>query len=227
MYAPYGGRSGQSLLQLNGFTKLAQQYDSEDLRRTDYVRSPNDQQAYVGKYVTYRMNPTPTYRASDYVNGGNSAHWIVYRLADIYLMKAEALVERNGNGGQDLIDALAMVQVTYDRAHAKATAINAATDDQSAMRDLVLKERWRELCFEGKRYYDLVRKARREGTVKNVVNTYLLDKYSDNVDMSTAQSKLNDLNALYFPINRDELRHNKLLEQNPFYATSSDISTNN
>lgn len=227
MYRSSGTRSGQNSFQLTGFTKLAQQYDQNDLRRTDYVYSPTEQQTYVGKYVAYRANPSLTYRASDYLQGGSAAHWIVYRLSDVYLMKAEALVERNAGGGQDLKDALALVRLTFDRAHPNATAIGDATEDQSQMRQLVLKERWRELCFEGKRYYDLVRKARREGSVKDVVNTYLLDKYSDNVDLSTAQSKLNDLNALYFPISRDELRHNKLLEQNPFYATTSDISTNN
>ncbi|MCM1107704.1 MAG: RagB/SusD family nutrient uptake outer membrane protein [Clostridium sp.] len=227
MYRTEGGRDGQNTFQLDGFKKLATQYDANDLRRTDFVIPVTEQQAQIGKYVSYRENPSLTLRFTDYIQGGNASHWIFYRLSDVYLMKAEALVERNEGEGKDLQDALALVNLTFERAHPNATTINDATDGQDNMRKLVMKERWRELCFEGKRYYDLVRKARRDGSVNDVVNTYLIDKYSDNVDMSTAMSKLNELNAFYFPINKDELRYNKLLKQNPFYATSSDISTTN
>lgn len=227
MYNSQGGRSGQNTLQLTGFKNLLSQYDVNDLRRTDFIYAPTEQQVTIMKYVSYRNNPSLTARASDYIYVGNAVHWIVYRLSDIYLMKAEALVERNAGDGEDLEEALNLVYLTYNRAHPNTTTISDATSSQQAMRALVLKERWREFCFEGKRYYDLLRKARRENAVTDVVNSFLIEKYRDNIDMSTAMSKLNDMNALYFPINKDELRYNKLLKQNLFYATSSDITTTN
>ena len=45
-------------------------------------------------------------------------------------------------------------------------------------------------------------------------------------DQATIQSKLATINALYMPINKDELKLNNLLHQNPFYATSSGIEKN-
>ena len=55
-----------------------------------------------------------------------------------------------------------------------------------------------------------------------MVNAYLLKKYSK-LDNTTTKSKLSELNALYMPINVDELRANTALKQNPFYVTSSNI----
>ena len=63
---------------------------------------------------------------------------------------------------------------------------------------------------------------REDGKPANVVNAYLLKKYSK-LDNTTTKSKLSELNALYMPINVDELRANTALKQNPFYVTSSNI----
>jgi hypothetical protein len=55
----------------------------------------------------------------------------------------------------------------------------------------------------------------------------LLAKYvSMSLDQTTVFSKLNDPDAIYFPINQDELKLNTLLHQNRFYETSSDIVKN-
>ena len=80
---------------------------------------------------------------------------------------------------------------------------------------------------EGKRYFDIVRRARREGSVTALVNTYLLRKYvAMSLNQTTVLSKINDIDAIYMPIHQDELRLNSLLEQNAFYKTSEDISKN-
>ena len=147
---------------------------------------------------------------------------IWWRLADIYLMKAEALVEI----GTDLQGALDLVSKTFDRANPDLGSGSLSISNynmQSAMRNLVFDERQREFLFEGKRYFDLLRRIRREdGKPANVVNAYLLKKYSK-LDNTTTKSKLSELNALYMPINVDELRANTALKQNPFYVTSSNI----
>ena len=66
---------------------------------------------------------------------------------------------------------------------------------------------------------------RREGTPTQVLETYLRKKYEEIVSMwSDIRPKLNDVDAIYMPINSDELRANTLLKQNRFYETSSDIT---
>lgn len=73
---------------------------------------------------------------------------IIYRLPDVMLMKAEALIQT------DMIpDAVSIV--TEIRERAGLTEKAAATS--SAALDLVLDERKKELAFEGKRWYDLLR----------------------------------------------------------------------
>ena len=137
-------------------------------------------------------------------------------------MKAEALV----GIGTDLQGALDLVSKTFDRANPDLGSGSLSISNyntQSAMRNLVFDERQREFLFEGKRYFDLLRRIRREdGKPANVVNAYLLKKYSK-LDNTTTKSKLSELNALYMPINVDELRANTALKQNPFYVTSSNI----
>ena len=68
---------------------------------------------------------------------------------------------------------------------------------------------------------------RREGTPTQVITNYLINKYvAMNLDRNTVMSKLNDVDAIYMPINSEELRVNTLLKQNRFYEISSDISKN-
>ena len=88
-------------------------------------------------------------------------NWIVYRITDLMLMKAEALVAMSTNEDADrLREAFYLVQAVNQRSmdmDAKDTlrAINFRTKE--AMEVLVLAERERELCFEGKRWWDLMR----------------------------------------------------------------------
>jgi starch-binding outer membrane protein, SusD/RagB family len=73
---------------------------------------------------------------------------IIYRLADVLLMKAEALVRTNDVPG-------AMLIVNQIRTRAGLADVSASTPEQAI--DLILAERKKELAFEGKRWYDLVR----------------------------------------------------------------------
>lgn len=81
------------------------------------------------------------------------ANWIFYRLADVLLMRAEALVMREGEG--DMAAAYAIVKQIRERS--LYTMHPDMPSSQSEMIDLVLDERLRELSFEGKRWFDLVR----------------------------------------------------------------------
>jgi starch-binding outer membrane protein, SusD/RagB family len=141
------------------------------------------------------------------------AHWIMYRYADVLLMKAEAQ-NQLGNGQ----DALNIINLIRTRARAlAATAANPAPGDKVAIADYVLEERAREFAFEGKRWFDLLRNARRDNYARLDL---LLDVVSITVPPNRQQSaiaKFRDRNCHYLPVYFYELTTNKALVQNPFY----------
>ncbi len=230
MYGTSGGRSYNNHLSSadfrNGTISLFIDKNA-DVRLYDALFSAGSSGLVpIKKYISYRSetsNVMSGVTARDYIDNSNNQHWIFYRLSDVYLMEAEARVERNGADG-DLVKAAELLNHTYDRANPSKGmgSLNLSSASQEQLRDAVFNERQRELMFEGKRYFDILRRIRREGNLNSIVSTYLMPKYA-NLDQSTVQTKLNTLNALYMPIHKDELKANKLLKQNPFYEKSSDI----
>ena len=202
--------------------------DLKDLRGMDFFRPIADASGVfpIVKYVGVRTaRPGSTSISTNDYSLNSCYSWIFYRLADVYLMRAEALVERNS--GNDLQEAFDMVSITFKRANPElvdGTFAFSSYESQGAMRNLVFDERQREFLFEGKRYFDLLRRMKREGSTTNITN-YLLPKYG-NLNDGTVLGKIGDKDALYMPINEDEMKVNTLLIQNPFYFISSDISRN-
>jgi hypothetical protein len=141
------------------------------------------------------------------------AHWFVYRFADVLLMKAEAS-NQLGNG-QEALDLVARIR---NRAAALAiTNTNPSPGDKDAVADFIIAERSREFAFEGKRWYDLLRTAKRNNYQRLSV---LLQMVANTVPPDRQQSaiaKFMDKNSHYFPIYFYELQTDDQLVQNPFY----------
>jgi hypothetical protein len=141
------------------------------------------------------------------------AHWIAYRYADILLMKAEALNELGQ--GQNALD---LVYVVRNRARAlAATDPHPSPGDQTDVADFILQERAREFAYEGKRWFDLLRNAKRRNYQRL---NLLLDLVASTVPPDRQQSaitKFRDKNSHYLPIYFYELQTDRLLIQNPFY----------
>jgi len=141
------------------------------------------------------------------------AHWFFYRYADVLLMKAEALNE-TGMGQQ----ALDLIYTIRRRANAlDATDLTPSPADKNTIQDFILQERSREFCFEGKRWYDVLRFAKRGNYARLGI---LLNSVSMSVPSNlqqSAQAKMMDHNSHYFPIYLFEIQTNSLLVQNPFY----------
>lgn len=178
--------------------------DNKDIRADGASVRSTDQA--IWKYVG--LNNT-TARAQE----ESYAHWIVYRYADILMMKAEAL-NQLGNGQE----ALDLVYTIRNRARALA-ATDPSPDpaDKDGVADFILKERAREFAFEGKRWFDLLRNAKRNNYQRLDI---LLDLVSTTVAPDRQQSAINkfrDKNSHYLPIYFYELQTDKLLVQNPFY----------
>ncbi len=146
------------------------------------------------------------------------ANWILYRLSDIYLMKAEALVQENfeKNGA----NALHLVNQTYMRAHDNSGLDSLKLsnyDTKEKMADLILRERQRELMFEGKRWYDLLRTSRREKqNPMRVFKEFVLRNVASDY-RTFAEGKFSNEWARYLPVPLSDIDTNPMLEQNPFY----------
>lgn len=142
------------------------------------------------------------------------ANWIFYRYADVLLIKAEALAQRAT--GTDLQDALNIVYNIRTRARAlPATDEAPPVTDAHGIAMFILGERSREFMYEGKRWYDLLRNARRSGNL-NILKDLVASTVPANMVVS-AQAKMDDPYSHFFPIYEYEIQTNKQLIQNPFY----------
>jgi hypothetical protein len=143
-----------------------------------------------------------------------SCNWIVYRYADVLLMKAEALAQLgNYSEAESILNSI--------RARALMNPLEV-THGREAMEDAIMDERARELAFEGKRWFDLLRLGRRNDYSRK---TKLIEKIIENVPSTqklVLASKLTNPYGWYLPIYDKELERNKNLEQNPYYADYSE-----
>lgn len=148
-----------------------------------------------------------TLRPGEDIQSGN---WIVYRMSDILLMKAEALSQI---GRYD--EALGIVN---DLRAKRLMNPLSSSYSPSAFEDLILEERARELAFEGKRWFDLLRMGRRNDYQrKNKLIEIIIEKVPSTQKLLLA-TKLNNPWGWYFPIEDDEMERNYNLTQNPYYA---------
>ena len=157
----------------------------------------------------------------------STSNWIFYRLADIILMKAEALIEQSmaDNNQEKLQQALGLIRQIRTRANAPESTDmfykNDAQLDARTMEEFVLAERCRELTFEGKRWFDLVRVAQRdnysERTMSYLIRMVVLAAPPEKTTIIQNKWQANK-GSLYMPINAGELNRNNNLIQNDFYA---------
>ncbi|GAB3710406.1 RagB/SusD family nutrient uptake outer membrane protein [Spirosoma flavus] len=166
--------------------KLLNAYVSGDLRGPATVRNtgtPNSTSfrdantAYINKYLGTLANGN----AIRYFD----ANQVIYRLADVILMRAEALNELGKT-----TDAIPLLNQIRTRAGVSVTNASSQADVRLAIEN----ERFLELAFEGKRYYDLKRTGR-----------------------YAAVTGKNDPNWLRWPISSTEITKNPNLVQNPGY----------
>ncbi|MGE5317043.1 MAG: RagB/SusD family nutrient uptake outer membrane protein [Chloroflexota bacterium] len=124
-------------------------------------------------------------------------NYIILRLADIILLKAEALNETGDiTGAAQLVD---MIRSRVDLA-------NTTADTQEGMRLAIEKERRLELAFEGQRWFDLKRTGRAIEVMSNLKGP----------DGESLNYPVNE-NRLWWPIPQSELDNNTKLVQNPGY----------
>jgi hypothetical protein len=139
----------------------------------------------------------------------NSCNWIVYRLADVYLMKAEALSQLNR-----FSEASTMLNLIRERAGAGVLEI---ANSPSAYEDAIMDERALELAYEGKRWFDLLRMGRRNNYSRKDKLVEILVSNVPSTQKRILAAKLTNPLGWYLPVYKDELERNKNLVQNPYY----------
>ena len=185
-------------------------------------------------------------------------NWIFYRTSDLLLMRAEALVQLAATGATFATDdnLLAAAQLVKEVSNRSLSVLDDSIqlwrdyNDRDLMETLVLSERRRELCFEGKRWFDLMRYAFRHMTgidaTKKMSEQHVAVDAAGNATgeanaaqfpavpnelLTLVKAKYRDGGAalsfqlntepkMYFPILESELKVNANLKQNPGFRTT-------
>jgi hypothetical protein len=145
----------------------------------------------------------------------DNSEYPIYRLADVLLMRAEALNRATPDGGnraEVVTEVLALINRVRARAKVPSKTI-PATATMFEVENLIMDERAIELSVEGKRWFDLMRASK--GRPEYLVNT-ILEKYPAS-QREQIKARFTNPESWYVPINRRELQLNPKLVQNPFY----------
>lgn len=132
-------------------------YDEDDKRRETLQRfylGPNGQT--IDSRETSAIGAIPAKYGEDPEGTGQNqgSDYVIYRYADVLLLLAEALNELQGLNQQS-IDLINQVR---ERAFIPAKPVSLGDfSGKESLRDFLLAERGRELCFEGCRREDLIR----------------------------------------------------------------------
>ncbi|GAB3904032.1 RagB/SusD family nutrient uptake outer membrane protein [Mucilaginibacter boryungensis] len=159
------GNNGANIMQIT--QAVRNQFTTDDQRRagTFYEIYNND-----GTYLT-----SITTKGAGTVIGGSRNFYtdvMIYRYADVLLMKAEA---KNALGQDPSAEMIAVRQRAYGSNYSSHVFVNGT---QAANDAAILKERLLELATEGKRWWDLVRFGQAFNLVPSLAGkqsqTYLL-----------------------------------------------------
>ena len=172
---------GDKRKDLTVFYEGCPDYEGNEYKASYSYTGYNVRKFLVSKTISPDYNTSP-------------ANFVVYRYADVLLMKAEALNEM----GQT---AAAAEPLNIVRRRAGLPDVSSGLS-QDEMREKIIHERRMELAFEGHRWFDMIR----------------LDhgNYAIQFLKSIGKSNVNK-NRLLFPIPQTEMDANPLMTQNPGY----------
>lgn len=136
------------------------------------------------------------------------ANFMYYRFADITLIKAEALNELN-----DIAGANTWLSYTKERANLSHIPITL----QEALRSAILEERAKEFLAEGKRWFDVLRVAKRNNFEQKQIIINMILSGADVKQKPILRAKVFDTLSYYLPIPDKDIRTNPNLIQNPYY----------
>ena len=190
---PLDGRQLQAQMDWQNINLIM---DQEDLRR---YRGAGGLWKYAGK--DQMGNIVRSFSERD-------ANWILYRFAEINLMKAEACIELGRfNDANNLISETML----------RAGAPFVEQSEKELLRELLLNERGREFLFEGRRWFDMLRAAKRNQFENKQLIIDMILSGADIKQQAILRTRVYDTLSYYLPVPERELIYNQNLKQNPFY----------
>ena len=178
---------------------------------------PTAQRLYIWKYYGTDV--------PDIVGGVRAhtdANFIIYRVAEIMLMKAQALTMKGQGYWAEAVELVNRIRNragldNYGGNDAYIADVVAQLNEQTLLEE-VLEQKELELMAEGKRWYDVLWLGRvAGGRYKNEFVAKVLEG-NQTTNQAWIESVLQDENAWYMPLPEADIEHNKLLEQNPYYS---------
>ena len=189
---------------------------NEKTRAEGTLVKPNTYSSYYNIYKYTGASPATSSTYEKYRSSGSqaSANFIIYRYSDVLLMKAEALTQQEA---PDYATALELVNSIRTRANVTTYTIDEFSSSQLDAETIILEERARELAYEGKRWFDLIRFAKRNDFAQKETFISLITDNKTGSDALIISSKLNEYNSWFLPIYIDEISNNPNLVQNSYY----------
>jgi len=177
---------------------------TENLAIEDGVRGKNRSYATVsGDNIVWKYSGSGTLISRRRSVDFSDCNWVFYRLAELHLIKAEALNQLGDVSGS-------VAEINLIRERAELPPLDASISSENLAFE-ILEERKREFAFEGKRWYDLVKYSSIYGA------DYLVNRiYKTWNDIEISQ-RITNPESWYLPIYYEEIRINKSLVQNPYY----------
>ena len=186
-------------------------------------------QSSASTAITDNTSESQSVRYTTRTKTNVDANWIVYRLSDVMLMKAEAISQLYDDE-EHLTEAFNLCRSIYKRSNPGAYQTGSKGDSldikifmsKDGIESLVMAERQREFVAEGKRWFDLVRYAQRRGGTQKMLP--LLTRKFASGNKKAIEAKLSTIQSLFSPIYINEIRNNGLLHQNEVWAVDESTS---
>jgi len=173
-------------------TAEKQFYYSSFSLRSDRTKTRN-----LGGYYLYKHFDNTAQLSTT----SSDLNWTVLRYAEVLLTLAEASNEANGP------TAVAYDAVNAVRKRAELPELKGLSKEE--LREAIWRERWYELSFENKTWYDMVRLRKAFNVTTKKFENYVGHKFSYGPTLKDRE--------LLFPIPTAEIRNNSKLKQNPGY----------
>lgn len=218
------GKAGSiaSMLYSDGNSGWGEEYASQSLRDTMSAHPEDVRWSYIvplkdGSGNLQKKNGIEIYYISKFSFQGGSptlSSPIMFRLAEMYLNKAEAAAKAN-----DASTALDNVDMIRKNRGLENALYNKQLPAGKTALDVVLKERRIELAFEGHRSYDVYRNKRDMN--RTYWGYHLPGLKESDINLSVRPANYGNMTVkwdaariiYYIPI--DEVQTNRLCEQNP------------
>ena len=165
------------------------------------------------------------------ITGGARAHqdanFIIYRVAEIMLIKAQALTMKGQGHWSEALRQINRIRARAGLHNFKDIDLQSADAaeqiaqlDELTLLEEILNQKEMELMAEGKRWYDLLWLGRISGSKYKTQFITNVIEGNQTTNQQWIQSVLQDQNAWYMPIPQADIEHNKLLVQNPYYSST-------